>query len=76
MTGNKTDNNPDWKQLEYLVAMIQKQLSPDARFNIMSCLTESIVKLKDKSMYWLSRILVSTQCRSLLIAKTTLSQSM
>jgi len=37
MTGNKTDNNPDWKQLEYLVAMIQKQLSPDAsvQHNVM-----------------------------------------
>lgn len=32
-----TDKNPDWKNLEYLVVMIQKQLSPDAsvRHNVM-----------------------------------------
>lgn len=31
------DKNPDWKDLEYLVAMIQKQLSPDAsvQHNVM-----------------------------------------
>lgn len=30
MTDAVTDKVPDWKELEYLVAMIQKQLSPDA----------------------------------------------
>lgn len=32
-----TDKKPDWKELEYLVAMIQKQLSPDAtvQHNVM-----------------------------------------
>jgi hypothetical protein len=37
MTKATTDNKPDWKELEYLVAMIQKQLSPDAcvQHNVM-----------------------------------------
>jgi len=37
MTKETTDKNPDWKDLEYLVAMIQKQLSPDAsvKHNVM-----------------------------------------
>lgn len=37
MIDAKNDQNPDWKELEYLVAMIQKQLSPDAsvQHNVM-----------------------------------------
>jgi hypothetical protein len=37
MTEATTDKKPDWKELEYLVAMIQKQLSPDAivQHNVM-----------------------------------------
>lgn len=30
MTNKKTEKLPDWKELEHLVMMIQKQLSPDA----------------------------------------------
>ena len=30
MTNEKTEKLPDWKELEHLVMMIQKQLSPDA----------------------------------------------
>jgi hypothetical protein len=31
MIDGTSDKTPDWKELEYLVVMIQKQLSPDAR---------------------------------------------
>lgn len=37
MADAKNDKAPDWKELEYLVAMIQKQLSPNAsvQHNVM-----------------------------------------
>lgn len=37
MTNEKTEKSPDWKELEKLVMMIQKQLSPDAsvQHNVM-----------------------------------------
>jgi len=46
MTKANTDKKPDWKELEYLVAMIQKQLSPDAtvQHNVMLDGVESETK--------------------------------
>jgi len=46
MTKDDKDKNPDWKDLEYLVAMIQKQLSPDAnvQHNVMLDGVDSEVK--------------------------------